>query len=703
MPKLFFLGIVLNLCVSTVVQAQTSLKTNKSTVIEKGFITETVVLGDESSQIFLEFIKGDRVAKALDGQIYDGEILPPVLVDVPAKAPRARMREVLSFEVISDTSEELELIDQFTALHPKDRLRTSLKNQAGERRQGAQLITVLPADSPHNRVSLWHYDPNNTKTPWIRLGGIKGEAPAGEAQVFSAYLYGTGVFTLWDENPSPDFQPSFVNDDIELAEPSPFPSVTENQNDSLSDFLTNSINESEFEYNTTKTYSRDYVLGLKERYAQNLELTKNLDISTLSQTDRLLITNMEAFSQKAIDSIDVQLELFDIENELSKSIQASQTLQQEISDLPDIPENIALIKQKKDEANALIAPHLNKLQEMRALAVEAADQQRSLNLDFKTLLRDLPNLEAQKLEADFNLLAEESLTYFKNMITQIDNDISSLEGINKFTAEETVFLAPSSPNGSQSLDRVIPAVNSNDSNSSLIPATPNRQIAPIPSDLVSDNNVVPSRPSDSAVSKYFKDNVLELTVQEKQALQKYLLDLPLNEETSRQLVASNLNGQNTNDSAALAAIGLIEVAFGRIAQDVFQSIENQDSIAFASISQNQLEQLWQTEFPNAEKIYNTANGIDAYKPAAGAVYQERLKVPEFQTMITLLPKLKEHYQAYYDLPITNSNLLQTNSFQDFGSNEGDLPVAGGMKFPWLLLMVLGVLGFSVRALLKKPY
>ncbi|NCP67574.1 hypothetical protein GW756_04870 [bacterium] len=227
MQKLILFGLLIIALSSATALGQSRLKTANSVNIKDGYIEETVVLVDDAGELYLEFIKDDRVAKSLDGQIYTGEILPPIQIDALAKAPRARMREVLSFEVISDTNEPLELIDQFTALQSKERLRFSLKNQAGQRSQGAQLISVFKAEDNVNDPALWKYYPENPKTPWKRLGGIKGETPAEEDQIFSAYLFSTGSYTIWDENPLPDFQPSFPNDEIELAEPSPFPSVVE--------------------------------------------------------------------------------------------------------------------------------------------------------------------------------------------------------------------------------------------------------------------------------------------------------------------------------------------------------------------------------------------------------------------------------------------------------------------------------------------
>lgn len=229
MQKILTAGLVFTLLFGASAQGQSRLKTASSAIIKAGFVTQTVVLADSDSQNFLEFIKGDRVAKSLDGQIYDGEILPPVLIDNQYKAPRARMRELLSFEVISDTNEPLDLIDQFTAMQSKQRLRSSYGNQAGNRRQGAQLISLFKEGSNISDPALWKYNPENLNSPWKRLGGILGETPVESEKIFSAFLFSTGIYTIWDENPLPTFEVSFPLDEIELAEVSPFPSVIEEE------------------------------------------------------------------------------------------------------------------------------------------------------------------------------------------------------------------------------------------------------------------------------------------------------------------------------------------------------------------------------------------------------------------------------------------------------------------------------------------
>ena len=162
----FFLGLLLFWLTSgSLALAQVGLKTATSVEVNDGYVAETVVVADDSGKVFLEFLKGDRVAKTSDRQRYTGEVLAPIIIDAPAKAPRARMREVLSFELLSDTNEPIEFIDQYAAIHAKKRLRLSLQSQSEGRRQGAQLITLLPQVDSLKRPSLWYYQADNQRQP----------------------------------------------------------------------------------------------------------------------------------------------------------------------------------------------------------------------------------------------------------------------------------------------------------------------------------------------------------------------------------------------------------------------------------------------------------------------------------------------------------------------------------------------------------
>ncbi len=218
---------ILILCVFTFnVNAQ--LRSIPAIPVEKGRILKTAILADPTGQVFLEFIKGDRVATDnKDIKVYEGEILPPTIVDAPAKAPRARMRELLSFEIISNTGDNLFLIDQYAALNAHTRKRLSYQDseKLSARQSGIQILTKIFTEDKIGRPAIWFYDLEKTK--WFRLGGITTESSERKIKVFSGIIYQSGTFTIWDENPGPDFNPEAITnpEDVELAEVSPYPSV----------------------------------------------------------------------------------------------------------------------------------------------------------------------------------------------------------------------------------------------------------------------------------------------------------------------------------------------------------------------------------------------------------------------------------------------------------------------------------------------
>lgn len=202
--------------------------------IKKGKIMKTAILSDSSGQLFLEFLKGDRVATDnKDIKVYEGEVLPPTLVDAPAKPPRARMRELLSFEVISNTSDNLFFIDQYAAMnaHVRQRLSYHDTEKLTARQSGIQVLMKVFTEDRVGRPALWFYD--SEKKKWYRQGGIITESAEKEIKVFSTIIFKTGTFTIWDENPSPDFNPDEPThqEDIEMAEKSPYPSVEEDADD----------------------------------------------------------------------------------------------------------------------------------------------------------------------------------------------------------------------------------------------------------------------------------------------------------------------------------------------------------------------------------------------------------------------------------------------------------------------------------------
>ena len=725
MPKNLILTALFCSFFSATALGQTSLKTANSVEVKSGFIAETVVLADDGGKLFLEFIKGDRVAKKLDGQIFDGEILPPLIIDVPDKAPRARMRELLSFEVIADNNEEVEMIDQFTALHPKDRLRQGLKNQAGQRRLGAQLITLFPEEDAVSRPSLWHYDTSYTPPRWERLGGIMGETPAGEANVFSSYLYGTGKFTIWDENPQPTFSPTFPIDEVELAEDSPFPSVTESS--TSSDTLSALDNLSAISIS-----SRDDLVRKSQLFAVTLEQMKAIDLTTLSSEDQSLVQESIRFGENLKQLTDLQIALFDSEVEISQSLNALQVIFQDLQAIPDIPENQAFIESKEKEANDIVAPHIEKLEEMRTQAQNALTIQQAMSSDSATIFDRIPDLTDQQREqlSTFNNSSAELNIYLEDLITRIDLDINTLKEAQTNPALDTIFLTPATPDGSQGEITLVPATPLPNQSTGEVPSVsetvspgeglvPNNQLGPSavsPIPILNPTTTIPavSQPNEATpVSTFFRNNILtisredmEVMKQEADQLDTYysllrsqkLQNAGLSESTSVGSVSTT-----PEEEAELYLHIQTKVAFGELSSLVIESLDNQIALSNNTRSANELDQLWRSqELDNASKILNRIEDIETYRTINPQSFQNRGELPNYETIMRLLPKIKAHYQSYYDLPLTTTG-LQANAFQDFGTNEGDLPVAGGLRFHWLFLIVLGIIGFSIYAIRQRPY
>ncbi len=206
--------------------AQSRLRSAESIMVENGKIVESGVLADGNSTIFVEFVAGDRVAYTQKKENYDGEILPPTVISAPDKPPRARMRELSTFEVITDSGEEVSIVSQYSLLPSRERLRLSLKEDNLEERYGAQVLTRIYDEDEIGSPKLWFYDFETEE--WDRLGGILSESSEPDTKVFSSIIHKTGTYTLWDENPSPTYNPNTNQEEIELAEESPFPSVDVN-------------------------------------------------------------------------------------------------------------------------------------------------------------------------------------------------------------------------------------------------------------------------------------------------------------------------------------------------------------------------------------------------------------------------------------------------------------------------------------------
>jgi hypothetical protein len=279
--------------------AKESLRTLDSIEFENGEVQKTGLIADTEGRIFLEFNE-TVLAVITDGKTkFTGEIMPPEIIVLPARTPRARMREIFTFELLADTGEEISFSDKIDLLNERNRIRLSYNDPDSLVRTAAVKL-LSPIKEEFRILALWKYLPAEDK--WKRLGGKTNDTSEEDTSVFSAIIWGTGIYSLLDENPSPTFSPTFPIDEIETVEESPFPSVeNENLNDNiLNDYtketifpdqmpLTDNLFDEESVYTTDEEYEIPAIMPLEdtknslnqENIPSNPNLT--LDINTENQ------------------------------------------------------------------------------------------------------------------------------------------------------------------------------------------------------------------------------------------------------------------------------------------------------------------------------------------------------------------------------------------------------------------------------------
>lgn len=179
---------------------------------------------DGSSTIFVELTKDSFVGSELDDREFNGEILPPQLTSSIAKAPRARMRELASFELFTDRADTAIFVDRYAMMHERTRLREQILTGTDfARTSGAQVLMRLSRDQNVGQAALWQYD--TLQESWERIGGITSGSSEPDIDIFSVVIFETGLYTIWDEDPAPEFSPSTDPSQVQLVEQSPFPSV----------------------------------------------------------------------------------------------------------------------------------------------------------------------------------------------------------------------------------------------------------------------------------------------------------------------------------------------------------------------------------------------------------------------------------------------------------------------------------------------
>ncbi len=205
------------------------LHTDQVIVVNDGTVEGTGILSDVDGTIFLEFLEGLNVMLSKRKTRFTGEILAPAILDTPPlDPPRARMINVFTFEILTNTGDEVTFIDKYALMNKKTRAKLQLDKPANDESEepvkltqtpGFSLYAKFPKDESVGKMAIWEFE--SEKERWKRIGGRTEDTEDETVQIFIAILSKTGTYALFDENPSPTFTPTFPIDQVQLAPPAP--------------------------------------------------------------------------------------------------------------------------------------------------------------------------------------------------------------------------------------------------------------------------------------------------------------------------------------------------------------------------------------------------------------------------------------------------------------------------------------------------
>ncbi len=183
------------------VWARETLVPDPSVVIETGMISEPALLASPGGEVFIEFSPETKFVHE-EGMIsFNGEILPPAIIELPDKRPKLRMDPLLSFELISNSGEPILFVDRFDIQNARTILRDTYLNPESINRS-SWVKLIIPIENPAvGRPQLWEYI--GPTEGWAVIGGILDEPSPEGVRIFSVILRRTGVYTFFKEYPVP--------------------------------------------------------------------------------------------------------------------------------------------------------------------------------------------------------------------------------------------------------------------------------------------------------------------------------------------------------------------------------------------------------------------------------------------------------------------------------------------------------------------
>ncbi len=169
--------------------------------VNNGNITENTLLASDEGGIFIEFSKATKFVDTEAKINFTGEILPPQKIELDWDRPQKLMKELVTFELVSNTGADISFIDRFDKRTRKNLFREQLLNPDGLKKSAwVRLVYSLDKDSI-KRPKLWEWEGENGG--WKRRGGTIIENDD-KSRVFTVILRRTGVYTIFDEDPAPD-------------------------------------------------------------------------------------------------------------------------------------------------------------------------------------------------------------------------------------------------------------------------------------------------------------------------------------------------------------------------------------------------------------------------------------------------------------------------------------------------------------------
>jgi hypothetical protein len=189
--------------------------------VKKGIVEEGGIMADDSDTVYIEITEKTRIYQQKNKAPYQGDMLPPQ-VTAPAlqKFPKNRMQELISFEILSGDGSSVQFVDKFDVMKEKEK-RVYLQKypQDNTRIYGAKLFIRLPQDPLPGLPILYYFD--EEKNIWEKIGGSKNLSEENSA-LFTAQIKNSGRYSLFDEDPAPQYTLPVNPEEIIPAEIDPY-------------------------------------------------------------------------------------------------------------------------------------------------------------------------------------------------------------------------------------------------------------------------------------------------------------------------------------------------------------------------------------------------------------------------------------------------------------------------------------------------